>query len=533
MKWKYILTALSLWLSLAGLAHSQNLLKNGDFEQGGDHEVTHWMQIWPTTVFKKSPKFEHPKLEPHGGIRCASIQCEETGGYSSFTQEMNAPKEGGIVEAEAWLRFKAAEGGSGYASILLILSEPGKPNSETIVRSELVSEFGAWTKVSISAPIKSGTKKLLFRCGTSGKGTAYFDDVVVSVSSEANSGVAVKLGSVRGNYSIQGKEAGASGWIRFSIPFPFEGQTPLGIKVTSEPPNRVERLDLIQEKENRFLQVTVKPGEVDEKILVKAETLLMVRDRATSDGLRVPLPTGGKLPVEILQMMKPGSGLNPDAPEIKKYASTFSRKDLASYFGDLLKFLRTTITAGAGDQGTLAVLERKSAACTGNANVAASLLLASGIPARILACTLDKGGLQEHYIVEAWTPETQWLRIEPSSRKFPIEDYEHFVLRVVYPDSERNAGHAPIFYQFQDGFKGEPWMDEKGQWQYSDTFETAKLSKTELNAIEEAARKNFAGVEQRPVQGSSARFAPKATELGKMGKEGKAFLEKIEKRLGE
>ncbi|MBI5363309.1 MAG: transglutaminase domain-containing protein [Planctomycetes bacterium] len=501
------LAVLVFGLTAAVSAHAgsgKNLLENGDCEAGGK-SVGGWMTVYPPALAKPAPVFTASTDAPHGGKRCASVVVEYTGGYTSFTQSVSIGKGVNGLHFEAWARVDANPGGKGAADLVLFFVVPSEKDGGEMVQSKRLVDVQGWTKLTLDAAVPEGATEVLTRLGVFGPCSASFDDAVLT-SSDVK-GTACKLAVARGDYRVKAKASTDKAWIALSIPFPIGGETPLAVRVKSEPEGRVAALQVVKERENRPLKVlfeALKPGD---EVAITVETLTLLRDRPVSDGAGVALPVKAKVPKDVAPHLKAAPGVDVDDAAVRKLASAFARKDLQALTTDLAKALRERLKYdGGASQGAKECLDSGKAVCTGYANVAASLFIAAGVPCRILACDLLGSRLQEHYIVEAWTSALGWSRMESTGAAFPYKDSESLVLRIVYPDSERSPFDVPLYVEGSSDVAANFRMGADGCWQGSELLSTHFLDSNAITAIENEARANFEELAKAPEHGARSVF---------------------------
>jgi hypothetical protein len=487
-----------------------DLLRNGGFETGGTHEAAQWDEIWPRQVLKTPPKFDRSKEAPHGGKACAVLTVPEAGGYCSFTQEIaSTPRDAKSVHVEGWIDFTPDPRTVGAPTIMILFVDPSKPgDGGTVKDARLPRDAKGWTRVAFDAVVPAGATQWLVRCGMTGCGTARFDDVLLTASSKPVE--AVTLLKAHGDYFvIESGSAAADPWIEFSFPFPFEGQTPLAIAISTDPPGRVTRSEIVPDQENRHLRVHVKPGGKDTKTTVRLDALVMVRDRPAGKAENVALAPRAKLPPDVARFFEKTPGIDADDKDVKAIAATVETDTMARAVEGVLEWMRANFKyEGGGDQGGRASLGRKYAVCTGHANLAASLFQAAGVPCRILGC-LSGERLQEHYIVEVWAPGEGWRRVESTSKVFPIPDSGHLILHVAHPKFFRSGGNVPLHVKAADDCMANFKMGADTCWQGMSGGETVGVEPAEAAAAEKAARDAFAAWEKKPSTAAAIRLLPR------------------------
>lgn len=489
---------------------AENLLSDGGFEQGSEGSFPGWIRISPPGL-DPAPTFGEA-AGARSGERAASLSTGADRGYSSFTQRIDAPPAGArAARLEGWIRAETADT---KASLMLLFYDPERPDAERLFQTARKLAPGAWTRVEIETLVPEGTTRWMVRCGILGKGAACFDDVSLVASDAAGDLVGATLAVATGKYFLVPSGSG-SAWIELSVPIPIGGQTPLAIRVASDPEDAVAEISLGSDRENFPLRVRLAPGLGRRRVALRAETLVLLRDRPLSDGSGTPLPGPRSVPADARVHLRAAPGVDAGDPLVKRTEAGFSRKDFGALVADLARFLREKLEyVGGGNQGAKECMASGKAVCTGYANVAASLLIASGVPARILACTQTEGRLQEHYVVEAWAPGIGWSRIETTMAAFPWPDSRNIVLRIVYPDAKRSPLGVPLFVATggarEGGFDGDP---KDGCWQSAETIGTYVLEAKEAEAIEAAARKACDALAQEPAKGAARRLAPPAASL--------------------
>ncbi len=510
-----LLLALLSLLTLLALASEpgaqKELLRDGDFEKSGKASSPGWTHIWPPD-FRPAPVFSFPDEGARAGKRCGQIAVAYEGGYSSFTQELDLPRK------TDWVRFTGAVQvveSSGGGSAWLILTFIKKDSSDFDLRqSRRVRTPGEWEELAIEAAVPEGTTRLLVRGGVFGPARVRFDDLSLLAGAGERPREDVTLLTVESRWKVRAEGSPSAPWVDVSVPFPFAAQAPLALRVDSEPAGAVRGLAVVAERENRPLRVQLAPLAAGAEVSLRVRTLVLVRRRTLADGKDAELALASRVPESLREFLRPAAGIESDDERILRIAKGFGRGDLAEITADLLAFLKREIAGGSGDQGALATLTRGDAACTGHANLAAALLIAAGVPTRVLACVLVGADQQEHYVVESWTKALGWARVEPTVKLFPVPDALHAILRVVYPDAPRSPGSVPLFWRAADGLAFDP---EMGRLEKPTCFQSAAetgqlaLERDGLEACDAAAREAFEALVQTGAERAWIRLAPAAT----------------------
>ncbi len=330
------------------------------------------------------------------------------------------------------------------------------------------------------------------------------------------------------NLSVTCQAGAANASLDASLPIPYRGQTPLAIRSVTRPAGKVAQLSIVQRDGNPSLHVTFEELAAGETLELDLVTQLMSTTQLPSDGRGVKLCAASEIPAEIRPFLEPAAGIESKDERILKIGKEISRKDLAHAAGDVLGWLGKNIQNGSGPQGALAVLERKSAACTGYANLGAAIFIAAGIPARILPNILVGAEQQEHYIVEVWTRELGWSKVETSGGTFPLGDSLHVVLRIMGPEAPRSSGGVPIVRPQGSGVEASFRMDAKYCMQGATRLGTFELDEQDEKRLRESARAAFEELARRPAQGPAAMLID-SKKLGRnLGSQARKLVERIE-----
>lgn len=489
-------------------AVGDNLLSNGDFESGGRGPAVNWQRIWPTSLQDPAPEFEHPEQGAVSGDACVTLETFKPGGFSSYTQRLRGDTKADMASFRAWARVDDLEGDSSAALLLLFLDEEGK--TLEMRGSQRLKQVGDWQELVIEAKVPEGSVDWMVRCGIYGQGKVAFDDARLTAERLRGEHVSAHLAVHFGTYVVRTKNKVKDPWIALSVPFPFERQSPLGFRVSSDPPGLVQSLRVLEDEENRPLRVNLLELEGDMEVMLRVETLAMVIDRPLSDGEGVELVKSKRVPKAVRPHLEEAPGIDLAEEKVKAAAESFDRSDLRSLMKDVMTYLDERLTySGGSSQGAAECLERGEAVCTGFANVAASLLIAADVPTRILASTQMNGRLQEHYIVESWTQELGWSRAESTMAKFPWADTRNLILRVVYPEAFRSGGDVPLYVEHSKKVTGGFYLDPKDTcWQGADSLPEVLLSLEDFEAIEEAARAGLAGLIKKDGSGDRVALVP-------------------------
>ena len=341
-----------------------------------------------------------------------------------------------------------------------------------------------------------------------------------------------KLVAGHGLFVARAEAAVEDATIRVSIPVPYRGQTPVAIDVAHEPPDAVRSLRVVREGENRYLEIALAPLAAGAAVRVDVTSYVLLRPTTPADGDGARLVDPAAMPADVRAQLGPAPGVDSDAAEVIAIARTLDHADLAATVAGVLGYLKREIGVGSGPQGALEVLARKGSVCTGAANLSAALLIAAGIPARILPCVMIGLEQQEHYIVEAWSSSTGWIKLEPTLKKFPLDDTLHLVVRFVDRETPRSYGSVPLYRPVGSAGVAADFDDRHPRrcWQSAEVLATFELPPGELEAIERPARAAFEALEREPSPGPEVRFAPKKAPSA-LRSRGRKLLEELDRAL--
>jgi len=510
----------------------RNLLLNGDFEDGGDALPDGWQRSWfPSDP--AAPLLTRDGAAAREGRAGAGLQPRQAERWESLTQRVDgAPRGATLARLAGWVRVDASGDGAARASLSLTFPGSGPRAPPLVYRSRELPGPCDWTLLELEVPVPPGATSWTVGCAVRGGARASFDELVLTSSTAHTDLVGVTLALARGSYIIEGVKGPCENpWIEFSVPIPLGGQSPMALRVVSDPPDAVTALHVLTDRENHPLRVDTQAVRLGDLVHLTAETFVLLRDRPAGDPGSARIPQAREIDEPLRTYLLPAPGLAPGEPEVLAAARRLGRDDLDQLFTDLRSFLEYKL-AHSGDGLDHALGDSQTGMAAGAlwANTAASMLMASGLPTRLLACTGVDGALQEHYVLEAWTGKLGWLRLDADGSQ-PWSDQRNIVLRVIYPDAPRTQQNVPTFLRSHPGVFGGPDMNPFTLfWQSAETLGHFAVTLADLAAIEAASRAGMDGLTQQPAKGAQARFvAPGAVAEGG---EAERVLAEIEARLG-
>jgi len=492
-------------------APARNLLRNGDFETGKDSVPDGWSRGWFASD-PAAPRLTRDAADARAGRAGAGLQPRQDQRWESLTQRVDdAPRGATLAHLSGWVRVDASESGDARASLSLTLPAPEQGAPPLIYRSREVAGPSDWQQLVIDAPVPPGSTGWSVGCAVRGGARACFDELTLTASEGPTDLVGTVLAVARSSYVIEAvKGECADPWIEFSVPLPLGGQTPLGLRLLCDPPEALTSMHLVADRENRALHVDTRGVKRGDIVHLTAETVVLLHDEGPGDLPEAKVPAARRIPEPLRLHLKPAPGLAPDDPGIQAAARKLNREDLDILFSDMRTFLDYKLShSGDGLDHALGEMRTSMSACAYWANITGSLLMACGLPTRLLACTGVEGALQEHYVLETWSEKLGWTRLDPTAK--PWSDTRNIVLRVIYPDAPRTQDNVPTFVASNPGIAGSPEMNPVTLfWQAGETLGAFALTRAELAALEGSARSGFEGLVSEPAGTPRVRFAPAA-----------------------
>ena len=275
------------------------------------------------------------------------------------------------------------------------------------------------------------------------------------------------LACAEGGYEFSGEASAKGIKIAFPIPQMYEEQVPFYIEFITRPEGAIQKCTLKKRLEappNWLAEVEFKPLK-GKKIEFgwKGYVLLGIHDY---DALpkAVKIVPEQDLPPEVRPWLKATKSVQSDDPAIKKKA-----QELRALDADCIQTIRNALKCSSEtvqneikpdkpDTTAAETFEHGGGECTSAANLAAALLRAAGIPARILANYPNwNTPFQTHYFVEAYVPGSGWARGESIMNRFPVQSYENVIVSVVYPQDENDSFRTENLVE-GSGAAGCPWL---------------------------------------------------------------------------
>lgn len=258
-----------------------------------------------------------------------------------------------------------------------------------------------------------------------------------------------------GCYEFSSLSEGQPSTICFPIPQVYEEQAPFHIEFITRPENAIARVtykERTDAKPNWLVEVEFKPMRKGEKVYFNWKGYVLVINKDYS-GLpkSAPIPKAASLPKEVQPWLRSTKSVQVDDAGIQAKA-----KEIRDPQGSLIQTIKNAIAFSTKmsqnikrgndrphDCSAVTALHWGEI-CTGSAHLAAALLRANGIPARLLAnYPIWNMLFATHYYVEAYIPGFGWTRAESIMNVFPVETTRDVILSVVYPEDEDKSFDSP------------------------------------------------------------------------------------------
>ncbi len=291
-----------------------------------------------------------------------------------------------------------------------------------------------------------------------------------------------------GSYFVKSTDDNATCQLMCHIPVIHPGQSPILItRVWSEPAGKVDGFHIAQNYSgsNALLVIDLVELPINQKVNVFFNVSTII-ERKNYDDLPSDLniPSVEALPDETKIWLTPSEFIQSDHWRINLLASLLNgfndnliktARRASMYTGKIIPYL------GGFPQDALTTLKHHFAVCTGKANLAAALLRANDIPARILMV------FPTHYIVEYYAHPYGWVRSETTQGIMPYPNQANTVVFCAYPEDETESnvinGLSPyvgvIAYWGSTNDRVQ-WGIDYSNWPYPDDCRLV-VSQKELN----------------------------------------------------
>jgi transglutaminase-like putative cysteine protease len=231
------------------------------------------------------------------------------------------------------------------------------------------------------------------------------------------------------------------------VPLDYREQVPLTYLLAVDPPVAVRSMNTREDRPgNWVVQVVLAPFDSPGRVHLEWSSLVLVAPRSFGDVPRhASIPR--EWPAEARPWLASTSCVQAADPRIQQVARSLrgDGRDVPQIIQSTLTRLREIYDHQRGVGTSLDAVQalEHTGSCTSCANLAAALLRANGIPARILAgYPTWFGPLQTHYMVEAWMPGYGWYPLESTLLRAPWDPYQQVNVSIVPTDYENERSNS-------------------------------------------------------------------------------------------
>lgn len=452
----------------------QPVLRNGDFEDGGDGVKPKEWIVPPIPGYKVSLTDADALI----GRQSATISGESSakGAFGNIAQQVAAePFRGKRVRFRAGVRTEV-KGASNQAQLWLRVDRL-KPDGQGAVGAfdnmgDRPITAPQWDYYEIVADVAQDAKQISVGMLLAGQGQAWIDDAsfeVVGADVRLTAGasrprtsmddLAPGLFEIVGGMRIEPtpniahriigmvKETRAPekrDYILIPLPLAYRDQVPLNFELTVTPADAFDAVDVYQDgPDNYVLKAQFAEKEAWEDVDIAFTSTILVGPSDFS-GVPAHADVPDVWPVEAQPWLAATWCVDAKHERIKALGD-----EIRSQTDDVPEIVRLVLKR-AGDafrsaRGRVAALTAvqaldKQGSCTSCANLVAALLRAGGVPARIVAGYPSwSGPLQTHYIVEAYMPQYGWYPIESTMCQSPWPNTHQVNVAIVPPEYEEEV----------------------------------------------------------------------------------------------
>jgi len=241
-----------------------------------------------------------------------------------------------------------------------------------------------------------------------------------------------------GSYILNATQSAESFNVYCHIPVVFDDQSPLIFgNVWSEPSGRINGFSIAHNYtgSNALLNISINSMNEGEliKIFWNITSLNKINDYSDLPKYIKRAPKY-KLPEDVKKWLLPTDYIQSNNIRIKLVA-LFLRlfnNNVNKIAKRITNFTSNKIEYDGRGQDALTVLKNRRGVCTGKANLAAALLRANGIPARILMI------YPTHYVIEYYAHPYGWVRSDATAEIIPCSTYRT-VAFCAYPEDETSS----------------------------------------------------------------------------------------------
>jgi hypothetical protein len=426
-----------------------NLLQNSDFEEGTDHVPSHW--FFGTYASAQNMSWSRSVSYQGQASICVVNHDKYNKKPISWKQNiMDFPVNRELLLSGYIKTEKVSSDGIVAISIRAEDEAGGLVACANTYDVYQIVGTCDWTEVKASVAIPPEAEEIEVAAFLYGTGHVWFDSIQLIVGEETDSssyspfrglsgpGIAAAVG----RFQIIAEQDVETARIAFPIPLAFEDQVPIFFEIHSQPGDAVRKVVIKKRDEyNWVVEVTFNSLRGDYTVNLEWVSYILIRDHDYSQMSDAEIPKKEELPEEVCCWLASTVSVQADHPEIQEKAKEI-RGDSTNVIEIAQKTARFLKTIKLGEYYTLDAVTAlwEGGSCTSYANLAAALLRANGIPARVLAVIPTyASALQTHYIVEFFVPEYGWVRFESTHRRIPWKPYNDVVVAVVMPEDENRS----------------------------------------------------------------------------------------------
>jgi len=330
-----------------------------------------------------------------------------------------------------------------------------------------------WARIEVLVPVPEGGQSAYLSLFLRSGGEAWIDDVQAvaagSLTDAEHGAEPIEKGpgllrvhsaweySLRASATSQAA-ARAGPQVLIALPLDYREQVPLAFELTTRPARRVQAARVYEERPGAWIaRVELAPLGPEEKVVLDWTAVVLVGPRSFRDfPKRASFPT--EWPPEARPWLAATRCAQADDPRIRRIAVGLrdSSQDVRRTVENTLVWLLNHTPEG---RDLCSVFDAVQAldhvgSCVSSANLAAALLRANGIPARILGGypSWASGPMQCHFIVEAFVPGYGWFPLEPTRGRAPVRPSDQVQVSIVPPQYEdqravdRKSGVPGLLY---------------------------------------------------------------------------------------
>ncbi len=449
------LAFLAVGIVLADDPRPVEVLRDGTFDAGPS---TNMEDGWYNQAAGgDSVTSEWTKAGGRGDSPCIHLaSCGPADGIWIWRQHVHDPLTCRQYRLSAWVKAKDVEG-----NVIICIRCMGASD-------DLVA-FGTtqgtcdthgtvdWKEITCAFVPPKTTTSLEVLCFLQGTGECWFDDVSLTAGEKASPPAAPEtpgqdhpgIFRLRGVYRVEAGAVMKEPVVLFPLPLTWGPQVPLSWEI-KDPSSKVRSWRVHERRPHDWVaEVKLAPLAVGDSFPLEWEA-----DVLCGPTEPVALPTDialdrlSEAPDEAKPWLASTRCVQCGDDRFKAIAKGLREeaKDTADLVARAQAKL-AEIQQGQSGQATgldaLQALDHPGS-CTSNANLAAAVYRACGVPARVLSgYPVWSGPLQTHYICEIWLPETGWHSMESTMLKHPWPQSQQMAVSLVYPeDEDGSAGRS-------------------------------------------------------------------------------------------